>query len=83
MKTNFQRPLADVLIGMFLLTNGISCSADRSEMKSFTTAPSAYGILAEKSLDLIADFDLETWSTMLSDSVVYCFPDGGEQSGKN
>jgi hypothetical protein len=67
---------------MFLLTNGISCSADRSEMDSSTTAPSAYGILAEKSLDLMADFDLETWSTMLSDSVVYCFPDRDEHSGK-
>lgn len=82
MKTIFQRPPVAFTVGMFLLLNGSTCSVDRSEIESFSTASSAYRILAEKSLDLMAKFDLETWSSMLSDSVVYYFPDGDGKTGK-
>ncbi|GLU54746.1 nuclear transport factor 2 family protein [Dyadobacter frigoris] len=82
MKTIFQRPFLAFTVGVFLVLNGTRCSVDHSEMESFTAASSVYGILAEKSLDLMADFDLETWSTMLSDSVVYYFPEGDEKTSK-
>lgn len=82
MKTIVLRPFVTFTISVVLVLNGTTCSVDRSEMQSFRTASSSYGILAEKSLDLMADFDLEMWSTMLSDSVVYCFPDGDENTGK-
>lgn len=72
----YQRPIVVFFVSVVLLLNGSACSVDRSEMESFTAASSVYSILAEKSLDLMAGFDLETWSTMLSDSVIYCFPDG-------
>jgi hypothetical protein len=53
-----------------------TCSAERESSESFRPAAPTYGILAEKSLDLLASFDFDTWSTMLSDSVVCYFPDG-------
>lgn len=82
MKKIFQRPLVAFTVGILLLLKESTCSVDRSKMEGLTTASSAYGILAEKSLDLMAEFDLDTWSTMLSDSVVYYFPDGDEKTGK-
>lgn len=87
-KFAFQRPAAGLMMSLLLLANGSACTVDRSEIGSYSGAPAAYGILAEKSLDSMADFDLETWGTMLSDSVVYCFPAGddkmpGKLMGKN
>lgn len=51
----------------------ITCNADRSDKENYTAASSSYSVLAEKSLDLLARLDLETWGSMLSDSVVYYF----------
>ncbi|MEO6687127.1 MAG: hypothetical protein ABIN24_14250 [Dyadobacter sp.] len=75
-----QRPFVSCMAGIVLILNGTTCSVDRSERESFKVASSAYAILAEKSLDVMADFDLETWDTMLSDSVVYYVPDRNEKT---
>ncbi|WP_159467044.1 hypothetical protein [Dyadobacter sp. 3J3] len=75
-----ERPFIAFFIGVILMLNGTTCSVDRSEMESFKKVSSSYAILAEKSLDVMADFDLETWGTMLSDSVVYYFPDRNERT---
>ena len=68
--------------GLAVMLAEETCISDRSEMGNITTASSSYSILAEKSLDLLASFDLETWGTMLSDSVVYYFPDGDAKNNK-
>ncbi|MCF0054260.1 hypothetical protein [Dyadobacter sp. CY356] len=82
MKSIIQRSSMDFTFIVILMFIGITCSSDRSIKESITEASSAYGILAEKSLDLMAEFDFETWGTMLSDSVVYYFPNGDEASGQ-
>lgn len=70
------------MVSTITILSGTTCSTDRSEVGNYTAASSSYGILAEKSLDLLASFDLETWGTMLSDSVVYYFPDGDSKNSK-
>jgi hypothetical protein len=63
-------------MGMALLLFLTKCQDERTKVETFVPASEAYGILAEKSLDLIASFNLDTWSTMLSDSVICYFPNG-------
>jgi hypothetical protein len=82
LKFIFHHPFVVFAVGATLSLNVFTCSADRSEAEHCTAASSSYGILAEKSLDLLARFDLDTWGTMLSDSVVYYFPDGDAENGK-
>jgi hypothetical protein len=82
MKLTFQQPFVAFMVSTALILSGTACSTDRSEVRNYTAAPSSYGVLAEKSLDLLASFDLDTWGTMLSDSVVYYFPDGGSENSK-
>lgn len=79
-KVTFQSTLAVCFAGGFLIFDGTACSVDRSGVENYSVAPSSYGILAEKSLDLMAGLDVETWATMLSDSVVFHFPDGDEST---
>lgn len=58
-----------------LVATAISC-APRTDVDDYQAAPVAYAILAEKSVDLAASFNVNSWADMLSDSVVYNFPDG-------
>lgn len=65
-----------------VLTGGIgllaSCTGDYNEpveKENYSIASSDYGILAEKSLDLMSSLDFDNWGSMLSDSVEYLFPD--------
>lgn len=78
MKTKFafRKELIALITGVALLVFNTTCQDERTKMETFVPASAAYGILAEKSLDLIASFDLDTWSTMLSDSVICYFPNG-------
>ncbi|WAC12635.1 nuclear transport factor 2 family protein [Dyadobacter pollutisoli] len=82
MKLKFQKTFVAFMVSATTILSGTTCSTDRSEVGNYTAASSSYGILAEKSLDLLASFDLETWGTMLSDSVVYYFPDGDSKNSK-
>jgi len=69
------RQLLSLTTGLVVMLICTTCKVERTK-GDFTAAPPAYSILAEKSLDLIASFKLDTWSTMLSDSVICYFPDG-------
>jgi ketosteroid isomerase-like protein len=80
--STLRRPFLAIGGCLIIIFGETTCSTDRSEMNNYTAASSSYGILAEKSLDLLAKFDLETWGTMLSDSVVYYFPDGDIKNSK-
>jgi hypothetical protein len=53
-----------------------TCTRQSSNVDRYQPAPAAYAILAEKSLDFVASLNVESWGAMLSDSVVYYFPDG-------
>jgi len=68
--------LVTFFVGIFQILGGAACTVDRSGEENYTAAPPSYGILAEKSLDLMAGLDVEAWGIMLSSSVVYYFPDG-------
>ena len=82
MKCTIPSPVSAYICFMVFF-NGFACSTDRSEKEWISAAPSVYGILAEKSLDLMAGFDTEAWGAMLSDSVVFYFTDGGEKKSGN
>jgi hypothetical protein len=43
---------------------------------NFSIAPIEYSELTEKALTTFAKFDFDGWAAMLSDTVVYAFPDG-------
>ena len=43
---------------------------------NFSIAPIEYSELTEKALTTFAKFDFDGWGNMLSDTVVYAFPDG-------
>ena len=81
-KFAFQKPVFILVTSAVLLFSSFACSLDSSDGDTLSAAPSSYGILAEKSLDLMAEFDLDTWGTMLSDSVVFYFPDAGEENSE-
>ncbi len=70
-----KRPLLRIVVSILLAAFTSGCLEDQPESVNYSIASSDYGIMAEKSLDLMSSFNLETWSTMLSDSVVYYFPD--------
>ena len=59
-----------------LIAIAATCRHDRNDVDSYEAAPAAYAILAEKSIDLASSFNVDSWADMLSDSVVYHFPDG-------
>ena len=72
----FQRQVQVVFAGFGLIAIAATCGHDRHDVDNYEAAPAAYAILAEKSLDLASNFNVVSWSNMLSDSVVYYFPDG-------
>jgi hypothetical protein len=74
-KLSIRKELLSSITGVALLLFSTTCQ-ERTKIETFVPASAAYGILAEKSLDLIASFNLDTWSTMLSDSVICYFPNG-------
>lgn len=43
---------------------------------NFSIAPVEYADLSERALGYFAKFDYDAWADMLSDNVVYAFPDG-------
>lgn len=69
----------------FLLNAGCASShADTlPEVEDYKIATPEYVVLAEKSLDLWASNELESFASMLADDVRYEFPDGKKVSGKN
>ena len=64
------------VISTGLILHGASCGVNQSHGENYEAASTAYSALAEKSLDLLAGFNLDSWASMLSDSVVYYFPEG-------
>lgn len=71
----FHRQVQVAFACLGLIGIAATCS-HRNEVDSYEAAPAAYAILAEKSIDLAASFNVNSWADMLSDSVVYHFPDG-------
>lgn len=71
----FKKSLYVLMGSVLLIAMALRCSGDHPEAENYSIASSDYGIMAEKSLDLMSSFQLETWGTMLSDSVIYHFPD--------
>ena len=73
------------IVVSFLINAGCtSIHADTlPEVVDYKIATPEYVVLAEKSLDLWASNEFESFASMLSDDVRYEFPDGKKVSGKN
>lgn len=76
MKRHLLQRQAQILFSCLGLTVVAATCSHRNDVDSYEAAPAAYAILAEKSIDLASSFDVNSWAGMLSDSVVYHFPDG-------
>lgn len=72
----FQRQLQIAFACLGLVAVTATCNHNHNDVDSYHAAPVSYAVLAEKSLDFASSFNVESWSAMLSDSVVYYFPDG-------
>ena len=79
---NFGKILANSLACLALILSVSNCSkADAPiERTDYEIAPPVYAALAEKSLDLLTSFQFDSWSSMLSDSIIYYFPDGDKNT---
>src|SRR6218665_1665961 len=77
--------LISVTALLCLLNSGCASShADTPpEVMDYKIATPEYVVLAEKSLDLWASNEFESFASMLSDDIQYEFPDGKKVSGKN
>ena len=88
MKKIYPGSIGAILIAVFYITgcnNPSSANETTADRDSVTTAvtnpnmslaPVEYSELAEKSLQLLAKGDYDAWADMLSDDVVYAYPDG-------
>jgi ketosteroid isomerase-like protein len=54
--------------------------AIEQETPMLEVASQEYADLAQKTLDLISEFDLETWKDYLADDVVWYWPDGDSET---
>lgn len=76
--------LANLIALAFLLNSG--CASEQtvslSEDDNYEIATPEYAVLAEKSIDLWASNEFETFALMLTEDVEYEFPDGKKISGK-
>jgi hypothetical protein len=75
MKHLIHRQVRAIFAALGLIAITATCS-HRNDVDNYQAAPVAYAILAEKSIDLASSFNVDSWADMLSDSVVYHFPDG-------
>ncbi|NBA87730.1 hypothetical protein GVN16_18315 [Emticicia sp. CRIBPO] len=75
MKHFIKKPLYSLIGIVSVLIPAFRCSEEPREAEHYSIASSDYGILAEKSLDLMSSLDIDNWGSMMSDSVVYYFPD--------
>jgi hypothetical protein len=83
-KRSFKHPLVGVVIvvciSIILACNSSKVNQPVVEKVDYGIAPQQFSFLAEKSLELLANFDFETWASTLSDDVEYNFPDGDTNS---
>lgn len=68
-----------ILVSLFGFGN---CSPPKNEPQDYAIAPLVYTVLAEKSLDYLSSFELNSFASMLSDDVEYELPDGKKIVGK-
>jgi hypothetical protein len=61
-------------------TNTEKTNAEVQETPMLEAAPQEYSDLVQKSLDLLTEFDLETWSELLADDVAWYWPDGNSET---
>ncbi|RDB07418.1 hypothetical protein [Runella aurantiaca] len=59
-----------------------ACDSTKKDKADYEIASPVYAILAEKSLDYLAGFELDAFAEMLADSVEYELPDGTKLMGK-
>ena len=77
-----------LLINFFVLLFQfvIGCTSLQSDasndIENYKIATPDYIVLSEKSLDLLASFELDSFASMLSDDVEYEFPNGKKLVGK-
>jgi hypothetical protein len=66
-----------IWVCLFLL---VACNSSKKDLPKdgadYAIASPEYSVLAEKSLDLLTSFEFDRWGNMLSDSIIYYFPDG-------
>ena len=61
-------------------TNTEKTNAEVKETPMLEEASQEYSDLVQKSLDLLAEFDLETWSELLADDIAWYWPDGTSET---
>ena len=61
-------------------TNTENTNAEEQETPMLEAASQEYADLVQKSLDLLTEFDLETWSELLADDVAWYWPDGTSET---
>jgi hypothetical protein len=78
--TTFYLPKAEIVL--LLTVVFLSCNTSNVNEENYKIASPNYAVLAEKTLNLLADFDLDSFGSMLSDDIEYEFPDGKKIKGK-
>ncbi len=81
MKTHVKFATVMVVFLVFGACNPTKYDSNKNEFEHYIELP-AYVTLAEKSLDYLANFELESFAEMLADTVEYKLPDGTEMIGK-
>jgi hypothetical protein len=85
MKIN-SRGIQLMLVMLSFLLNFIACSPTPNELSTnenpYKIASPDYAVLAEKTLNFLADFEFDSFASMLADDVEYEFPDGKKIVGK-
>ncbi len=86
MKTNFKGILLLPMTLAFLLVF-VACNPSQNELptneNAYEIASPDYAVLAEKTLNFLADFEFDSFVSMLANEVEYEFPDGQKISGKS
>lgn len=72
--------LLSATTGLLMLCILTCANPLKQSNKDLEKETEVYVVLVEKAITLQADFDFEAWADMLSDDVVYSFPDDGEQN---
>jgi hypothetical protein len=61
-------------------TNKEETITDKQEVPMLEEASQEYADLVQKTLDLLTEFDLETWKEYLADDIIWYWPDGTSQT---
>jgi hypothetical protein len=71
-----------LVIRMVMVLLVVACNTTKKDQADYEIAAPVYVALTQKSLDYLANFELDSFAEMLDDSVAYELPDGTKMMGK-